>query len=230
MGLERDLALAMGRAQADFNAARDPDWLKAGWPFLRAAAVEGARALDRLDWKWWKREEGGNAAIGESLAAIWGHGLSHLLVERHGNFEELAKYLAWSSRHSPGNVRTVAGLSDPKGLDLAGRLDLLVGLCSVGRFPLAVLADLFASCGVDWESLAAKHLGDLALRGFRLERNANECAVVAFGDGREDREHLCELLPHVDIHDEQACAKLRAALGERHRVLVATQERLGKKH
>jgi hypothetical protein len=219
--LDEALALSMARAQAELNSRRDPRWLDAGWPFLRAAVIEAARGLDRLDWKWWKREEGGPEGVAESLAVVWRHGLSHLIVERRGDLPAVAKYLAWSSRHGPGPVRMDDAIHHPGTRDLAGRLDLLVGLCSMGRFPLAVLADLFASCGVDWNALARRHLADCALLGFRLGCGQPEGAPVVFGDGREDREHLCELVPAFTGERPDGCERLRLALVERRASLAS---------
>ena len=43
--------------QANMNAKVNPDWIKAGYPYLRAVVVEGAEAMEHHGWKWWKKQE-----------------------------------------------------------------------------------------------------------------------------------------------------------------------------
>lgn len=49
--------MSMLDLQGQMNSKVNPNWIHAGYPFLRAVLVEGGEAIDHHGWKWWKAQE-----------------------------------------------------------------------------------------------------------------------------------------------------------------------------
>src|SRR5688572_1007808 len=76
---------AMLDLQDSMNRKINPDWLTAGYPFLRAVLVEAVEGLDHYGWKWWKSQSPDLAQLRIELIDIWHFLLSEYLVRAHGD-------------------------------------------------------------------------------------------------------------------------------------------------
>src|SRR5471030_3247154 len=91
--LQIEQTRAMLKLQAEMNSTVNPDWLNAGYPFLRAVVVEAAEALDHVGWKWWKRQEMDIDQVRVELVDILHFYLSAMLVKEAGDTEKAACFL-----------------------------------------------------------------------------------------------------------------------------------------
>ena len=55
--LNETQAYVMLKLQDAMNAKVNPQWLTAGYSFLRAIVIEGAEAMEHHGWKWWKAQQ-----------------------------------------------------------------------------------------------------------------------------------------------------------------------------
>jgi hypothetical protein len=76
---------AMLDLQDSMNRKINPDWLTAGYPFLRAVLVEAVEGLDHYGWKWWKAQSPDLAQLRIELIDIWHFLLSEYLVRANGD-------------------------------------------------------------------------------------------------------------------------------------------------
>lgn len=54
--LHKEQLLNMLDMQNSMNIKINPEWIDAGYPFLRAVVVEGVEAIEHFGWKWWKAQ------------------------------------------------------------------------------------------------------------------------------------------------------------------------------
>jgi hypothetical protein len=66
--------------QNAMNAKVNPDWIHACYPWLRAALVVDAQAIEHYGWKWWKKQTTDHAQFAMELVDIWHFTLSHVIL------------------------------------------------------------------------------------------------------------------------------------------------------
>ena len=88
--------------QDKMNAKVNPDWLNAGYGYLRAAMVESVEAIEHHGWKWWKAQQKDLPQLQMELVDIWHFALSACIIEYKGDIAESAKSIA--SELASGNT------------------------------------------------------------------------------------------------------------------------------
>lgn len=132
------------------------------------------------------------------LVDIWHFILSVSIEHKHGNVA-LAKLemLSELSLHQKSvqfdNIYYVLTQ-----LNLLEKLDLLVGLATAKRTSLALFDSLLIDCGMDWNALFKQYVGKNVLNVFRQDHGYKLGTYLKVWDGREDNEHLIEVLAATD--------------------------------
>ena len=78
------------------------------------------------------------------------------------------------------------------------------------------------AAGLDSDSLFTAYVGKNVLNFFRQDHGYKDGSYHKQWDGREDNEHLSELLECLDRHDSAFPERLYAALEERYRQAAVT--------
>lgn len=204
MNLSRDKLLAMLEMQAAMNAKVNPDWLTAGYPFLRAVVIEGAEAIEHMGWKWWKKQTRDVAQLQMELVDIWHFALSHCLTQTRGEEHAAAKFLVTEYQlRNLGDASSsciafsdrVYNLSD---MDELSRMELLIGLAVARRFHIELFGTLLADAGMTWDTLYTSYIGKNVLNFFRQDNGYKQGTYLKIWAGREDNEHLTEILLTTD--------------------------------
>lgn len=200
----------MGRLQAAHNAEVDPAWRTAGLAYDRAIWVECAELLDHYGWKWWKKQTPDLDQVELELVDIWHFGLSMLLLRDGGTGDGLVEAFA-------------AGLPAQRG---APGADAETFRRSIERLAAAAVAeqrfdvDAFLAClawlGMDAASLYASYVGKNVLNGFRQRNGYKDGSYRKVWAGREDNEHLVEIVAALDVTAEGFAATLAEALAARY--------------
>lgn len=204
----------MLRLQAEVNSKINPNWLKAGYPFLRAVLVEAAEAMDHHGWKWWSKQEPNMGQLRLELIDIWHFALSHLLVQNDGDPNQTANLVcqAWDQKildmEAPFELRPNASLLEC--------LELIAGLAAVRRFDVAVFRDTCRLTNLSFDDLFRSYVGKNALNHFRQDHGYKQGTYQKIWDGREDNEHLAEILSQIDVEPELFSAAVSKALGQRY--------------
>jgi len=86
--LTMEQAKAMLDLQGQMNEKVNPNWLHAGYQFLRAVLVEGGEAIDHHGWKWWKAQVKDLAQLRLELVDVFHFMLSDLIIKAGGNIEQ----------------------------------------------------------------------------------------------------------------------------------------------
>ncbi len=208
--------LAMLELQDGMNSKVNPAWVAANNNWHRAIQVEGVEAIEHHGWKWWKKQECDLAQLRMELVDIWHFILSASIQGKFGNLA-LARmemqnelHLRQKSVQFDNRYYVLAQLS------LLDKLDLLVGLAAAKRTSLALFESLLHDCDMEWNDLFKQYVGKNVLNVFRQDHGYKAGTYIKIWDGREDNEHLVEVLAAVDLASATVRDELYGALKARY--------------
>ncbi|CAI4149122.1 Dimeric dUTPase [Alteromonas macleodii] len=185
--------------QDKMNAKVNPDWLNAGYGYLRAAMVESVEAIEHHGWKWWKAQQKDLPQLQMELVDIWHFALSACIIEYKGDIAESAKSIA-SELASGKTLVTFDGKDyDASNLTLLDNLELMTGLCAAKRFSVPLFMFIVSQCEMSADELYRQYVGKNVLNFFRQDNGYKEGTYVKVWEGREDNEHLVEVMDALDL-------------------------------
>jgi dimeric dUTPase (all-alpha-NTP-PPase superfamily) len=187
---------AMLELQERMNRKIDPEWRAAGYEFLRAVLVESVEALEHYGWKWWKRQDPNLEQLRIELIDIWHFLLSHYLDGAQGDRAAAAQRIArdWQA---PAEIALDGATTRIAGADTRTRLELLAALSALRRVSLPLFCSLLEDCGIDAERLYRDYVSKNVLNHFRMDHGYKSGAYEKIWEGREDNEHMAEILARL---------------------------------
>jgi dimeric dUTPase (all-alpha-NTP-PPase superfamily) len=212
--LTRLQAETMLTLQAQMNAKVNPDWINAAYPYLRAVVVEGAEAMEHRGWKWWKKQDCDLEQLQMELVDIWHFTLSHILLENRGDH---AKSLAQLLTADTATSITFDGRKFViTELDLISKMELNIGLAVARRISIPLFAALLQDCEMDWKELFCQYVGKNVLNFFRQDHGYKQGTYRKLWGGREDNEHLVEIMGELNTEESGFQHQLYASLKDRY--------------
>lgn len=211
---------SMLELQHAMNSKVNPDWVAANNNWYRAIQVEGVEAIEHHGWKWWKKQDCDWPQLRMELVDIWHFVLSAAIQRCQGDqARAAAEMLAELGQANPrvtfdGREYSLAQMS------LLQRLDLLVGLAAAQRTDLALFGALLLDCNMRWGDLFRQYLGKNVLNMFRQDHGYKAGTYIKLWQGREDNEHLVEVLEIVDIEAPDLQGRLYEALRSRYQQVM----------
>ncbi len=174
--------------QAGMNAKVNKDWLKAGYPFLRAVVIEGSEAMEHYGWKWWKAQDRDMAQFRIELVDIWHFMLSHTLVECHGNWDHAAVVIADQLRspYMHTGITFDGKYYQHDQLSLLSRLELMMGLAAARRISVPLFATLMKDAGMSWADLYIGYVSKNVLNFFRQDNGYKDGTYIKMWARTED--------------------------------------------
>ena len=186
--------------QANVNAKVDPNWITARYPYLRAVAIEGAEAIEHHGWKWWKKQDKDLSQLQMELVDIWHFILSEILLRNDDNQLTPLEYLL--SALSEANSLQLIELDNTayklNETDLVTKLELLIAISIARRIDLGLFESIMRDCELTWSDLFCQYVGKNVLNMFRQDNGYKEGTYRKMWEGREDNEHLVEILESLD--------------------------------
>ncbi len=204
--------------QATMNTKVDAHWLDKRFPYLRAVVVEAAEAIEHHGWKWWKKQERDLPQLQMEVIDIWHFLLSEILLRNNGDHEQARTLLrAANAPHLGGHVIHFDGHALEQGsMSLLSKLELLIGLSCAGRIDLLLFRSIMLDSGLNWESLYKQYVSKNVLNMFRQDHGYKEGTYQKLWHGREDNEHLVELMDSLDTSDAAYPERLYQGLSRRY--------------
>lgn len=200
-----DAILTMLTMQDRMNRRVHEDWRQQGFAWHRAIWVECGELVEHHGYKWWKHQEPDMAQVQLEVVDIWHFGMSARIVAKD-DFPTLAEDLA---------KELADGLSTSSAVLEAA--DALAGIAAgERRFCARAFGELMDASELDFPTLYRQYLGKNVLNFFRQDNGYKEGTYRKLWDGREDNEHLMELLPGIDTADGNAERTLYDALSDRY--------------
>lgn len=198
----------MARMQEAHNRQVHPDWRVKRYEYYRAVWVECAELLDHFGWKWWKKQGPDLAQVKLELVDIWHFGLSELL-----RADELDAEVAEALDVPPSEGAGGEGLRQA--------VEALATACLQSKgFSVERFADVMAALPMSFDELFRLYVGKNVLNGFRQDHGYKDGTYRKAWAGREDNEHLMELLDGID-EPATAAEDLYAKLEARYRETAA---------
>ena len=212
--------------QDTINKRVNPQWVAARYPFLRAVFVEGAEALDHYGWKWWKHQSPDMAQLHMELVDIWHFAMSHSILKHEGSIQAAcvdiitdlsrgsAELVLSVSDYASGQVlsqRTIFESSDAR-----QKIEAVAGMAAMGYFSYPVFFRLMEQLELSFDALFKMYVAKNILNLFRQDHGYQEGTYKKVWAGREDNEHLVELLVDIDFSRGGAKDVLYAGLKARY--------------
>jgi dimeric dUTPase (all-alpha-NTP-PPase superfamily) len=191
--------------QDRMNTRVHPEWREQGFAWYRATWIECAELLEHFGYKWWKRQQPAMEQVRLEIVDIWHFGLSMLLLE-DDDHAALAARIA-------GEIERAAPATDD--LRLATEALAAEALAS-RRFSVTAFRDLMRTAELAFDDLYTAYVGKNVLNFFRQDNGYQDGSYRKTWSGREDNEHLHELLGSLDGSAADFPERLYVALGERY--------------
>ena len=212
--LSSEQASTMLSLQESMNSKVDPDWIKARYPYLRAVAIEGSEAIEHHGWKWWKKQDKDLAQLQMELIDIWHFLLSEILLRHDGDQEKaLSSLLGALSKVKEQDVINFDGQKiQVTSCDLVSKLELLIATAISRRIELALFGAIMMDCELSWTDLYSQYVGKNVLNMFRQDNGYKEGTYKKIWDGKEDNEHLVDILISLDPNKNKFKDQIYSAL------------------
>ena len=223
MTISESQLITMLELQDGMNSKVNPEWVTANNNWHRAIQVEGVEAIEHHGWKWWKKQDCDLAQLQMELVDIWHFILSAYIQSKHGNIA-----LAKMEMQAELNLKQKSLQFDNQyyllsQLTLLNKLDLLVGLAAGKRTNLALFESLLHDCGMEWNDLFKQYVGKNVLNVFRQDHGYKAGTYLKVWEGREDNEHLVEILEMVDLDSANVRDELYSSLKARYLLVLKGQ-------
>ncbi len=190
MSAMKKKVLTMLELQDAMNCKVNPDWREAGYAWYRAIWTECAEMLDHYGWKWWKHQEPDMQQVHLEIIDIWHFALSDLIL--HSESLEAAADLA---------MQGLSQQSNP--IDLHESIEQLAAASIQTRSAdIAHFNTLMRSADLGFDELFKTYVGKNVLNFFRQDHGYKDGSYIKIWQGREDNEHLAEILSQLDADSQ----------------------------
>lgn len=211
--------IAMMDLQDQMNRVVDENWIELRRPWYRAAWIEAGELMGHLKvWKWW-----GNPHPDYEQAEIEVVDILHFMlssaIEGEGGLEAARSSDVVSSLILPNEAAPDAHDVVLKSVEAFVKA-VLVDERASPRV-LAAFVDMASRVGVSQSRAYRLYVGKNVLNVFRQRNGYKTGSYVKIWGGREDNEHLAEILSGIDLARPDAAAVVMRGLDDRYRSIVA---------
>ncbi|GAB3314166.1 dUTP diphosphatase [Haliea atlantica] len=191
--------------QHRMNTRIHPDWISQDFAWYRALWVECGELLEHYGYKWWKAQEPDLQQVRLEVVDIWHFGLSALF--RPGlSTGAIAESVA----------DELAGFA-PAGLGVREATEALaLHALQTRGFSPARFWELLHAADMDFESLYTAYVGKNVLNFFRQDHGYKTGTYHKQWQGREDNEHLVEVVAALDTGATDFAEQVYAGLAARY--------------
>jgi len=195
--------------QDRMNRRIHEDWRSQGFEWYRAIWIECGELIEHYGYKWWKRQEADLEQVRLEVIDIWHFGLSALFGDDKAIEQIAAEVAAELASREPG------GLGVREATEALALHALQTRSFSPSRF-----WDLMLAAGLDFDALYTAYVGKNVLNFFRQDHGYKAGTYIKTWAGREDNEHLVELVAPLDKAAGDFADQVYRALEGRYRDLV----------
>ncbi len=178
--------LTMLELQDAMNRKVNDDWRDAGYPWYRAIWTECAEMLDHYGWKWWKHQKPDMQQVHLEIVDIWHFALSDLILH-NATLEEAAEL-------------AMKGLGEPsEAVDFRTSIEqLAMASIQTQSADISHFAAVMQAAELGFDELFKTYVGKNVLNFFRQDHGYKEGSYIKLWNGREDNEHLADILANLD--------------------------------
>jgi dimeric dUTPase (all-alpha-NTP-PPase superfamily) len=196
--------------QHNINSRVHENWAEQNFEWYRAAWIECGELIEHYGYKWWKKQEPDLEQVRLEVIDIWHFGLSALFRDGK-DIEQIA-----------GEIAAELAAYQPSGLGVREATEALaLDSLQTQSFSPSRFWDLMLATGLDFDSLYSAYVGKNVLNFFRQDNGYKEGTYVKNWAGREDNEHLVDLVEPLDKSADDFADQVYQALQQRYRELVS---------
>ena len=191
--------------QNRMNTRVSENWIGQNYEWYRAIWIECGELIEHFGYKWWKKQEPDLAQVQLEVIDIWHFGMSALFTEANDLAAVAETILNQLQAREPSGdgVRQATE-------ELALHSLQSHSFCA-GRF-----RDLMSAADLDFDGLYRAYVGKNVLNFFRQDYGYKDGSYIKNWAGREDNEHLVELVAELDSNSAQFADLLYKALERRY--------------
>ncbi len=191
--------------QHRMNTRVHEDWIAQQFEWYRAAWIECGELMDHLGYKWWKKQTPDMEQVRLEVIDIWHFGLSALFTP-DCDITDLARQIALDLDHA-----------EPETPDIHAATEALALACLQQRgFSVPLFAQLMSACGLSFDELYRHYIGKNVLNFFRQDHGYKTGEYRKMWQGREDNEHLSDIIATLDSAKDSFADDVYRRLAERY--------------
>ena len=194
--------------QNKMNSVIHSNWSTQGYEWYRAIWIECGELMDHYGYKWWKKQEPNLAQVQLEVIDIWHFGLSSILSNHDQAIPQIAEEMSRDLDNYYYQDQDVRKATEALASDVL----------STHQFSLRLFWDLLHATGLDLSQLYQQYIGKNMLNIFRQEHGYKEGTYQKHWQGREDNEHLVEILASIDVQSQSFCQDVSEALAQRYQL------------
>jgi dimeric dUTPase (all-alpha-NTP-PPase superfamily) len=201
--------LTMLTMQDRMNKRISPDWIAQNYEWYRALWIECGELIEHYGYKWWKKQTPDIEQVKLEVIDIWHFGMSALFVKGK-SLETIAAEMA-----------DAVIQRKPSALGVREATEALAAYSLTTKgFSVALFWDLMSAVDLPFDELYRQYVGKNVLNFFRQDHGYKEGTYIKTWAGREDNEHLVEILAVVDSSAENYAEQVYESLAARYREIA----------
>jgi hypothetical protein len=188
--------------QDSMNKKINPEWIGAGYGYLRAAMHELIEMQEHIGWKWWKKQVKDLPQAQMELVDVWHFALSDIIIYFNGDIEKASVAICQELASNSDAIAFDGYNYNFKDQSLLDNIELLSGLCAARRFDVPLFFFIASQAEMNTGDLYQQYVGKNILNFFRQDNGYKDGTYIKVWDGKEDNEHLVTILNSLDINAE----------------------------
>jgi len=185
--VKRTAVKNMLEMQFRMNARIHEHWIDQDFAWYRAVWIECGELMDHVGYKWWKKQEPDMDQVRLEVVDIWHFGMSALFTTQP-NLETLADTISADMLLESELISDIHAATEA----------LAQNALETHSFSVPHFTVLMSACGLSPEELYRQYVGKNVLNFFRQDNGYKDGTYVKLWCGREDNEHLVEILETLD--------------------------------
>ena len=198
--------ITMLTMQDKMNQKVHAEWIGQHFEWYRAIWIECGELVEHYGYKWWKKQVPDMDQVKLEVIDIWHFGMSTLFTEGKTR-EQIAELM----------VAELDGYQY-QGQEVRHATESLAADTLITKsFSVRLFWDLLNSVEMSFDDLYQQYVGKNVLNFFRQDHGYKEGSYIKQWQGREDNEHLVEILQQLDSQSADFKNDVYQALAERYR-------------
>lgn len=198
--------ITMLTMQDKMNQKVHPEWIGQHFEWYRALWIECGELIEHYGYKWWKKQTPDMDQVKLEVVDIWHFGMSALFVEGQ-SLEQIAERMTEQLAAYQYRGQGVREATESLAADT---------LTSKG-FSVPLFWDLLNAVELSFEDLYQQYVGKNVLNFFRQDHGYKDGSYIKQWQGREDNEHLVEILAELDSQSASFKDDVYRALAQRYK-------------
>ncbi|MGK0499557.1 MAG: dimeric dUTPase (all-alpha-NTP-PPase superfamily) [Oceanicoccus sp.] len=195
--------------QDKMNQKVHSDWITQRHEWYRAIWIECGELIEHYGYKWWKKQTPEMDQVKLEVIDIWHFGMSALFTEGE-TLEDIAELMEGQLLGYKYQEQSVHDATEALAQDSL----------ESKSFSVALFWNLMNAVEMDFDELYSKYVGKNVLNFFRQDNGYKDGSYIKLWQGREDNEHLVEILAELDGAADDFNIQVYAALEQRYQQLA----------